>query len=374
MKQPRHLAALAVACGVVVCAAGAGAQDERLARAIAAGRAVLADMVSAGRTPGVAVAVASAGRVVWSEGFGYADLEHRVPVSNETRFGIGSISKTLTMTAAVRLMEKGLLDLDAPVERYLPDFPHKGRGITVRRIAAHQSGISDRFAADHYTTSRHFDSIEAAYDEVKKGDIDYEPGSKVVYATGLYTIIGRVLEVVGGRDYATLMREEVFEPAGVPGIAPNDRRAIIPNRSGFYANRQGGGFEHGPFFDPSFKLPGAGFLATAVEIASFGSQLLRQQLLGERGRREMFRPVATADGTVSEFALGVRVSSDPSGRLLHLPGGGIGISSWLFIHQDADLVIALLANVNTAPVGGATHRRIADAFLAARRQPREPAR
>jgi hypothetical protein len=77
----------------------------------------------------------------------------------------------------------------------------------------------------------------------------------------------------------------------------------------------------------------------------------------------MFRAVPLANGTPTEFALGLRVASDSSGRLLHLPGGGIGISSWLFIHPDADLTIALLSNVNTAPVGGATHRKIAAAFL-----------
>lgn len=357
--------ALVVACGVAALALHASAQDARLSEAVEKGRAVLREMIDAGQTPGVAVAVASAGRVVWSEGFGYADLEHRVPVSTGTRFGIGSISKTLTMAAAVRLMERGLLDLDAPIERYLEDFPHKGRGVTVRRIAAHQSGISDTFATDHYTTSRHFDSLRAAYDEIKKGAMEYPPGSRTVYGTGVYTIIGRVLEVVTGKDYATLMQDEVFGPSGAPGIVPNDRRAIILGRTGFYAARPGGGFEHGAFFDPSYKLPGAGYLATAEELASFGTALLRPSLLGEAGRREMFRAVPLDDGTVSEFALGLRVGTDPSGRLLYQPGGGIGISAWLFIHRDADLVIALLANVNTAPVGGTTHRRIADAFLAA---------
>jgi CubicO group peptidase (beta-lactamase class C family) len=267
------------------------------------------------------------------------------------------------MTAAVRLMERGLLDLDAPVETYLRDWPHKGRGVTVRRLAAHQSGLSDAFANDHYSSSRHFATLDEAYQEIKAGAVEYEPGSRTVYATGVYTIIGRVLEVVGGRDYQRLMHEEVFVPAGVPAIVANDRRAIIPHRTGFYAERDGGGFEHGLFFDPSHKLPGAGYLATARELALFGSALLRSRVIGDRGRQELFRAVPLANGTPTEFALGLRVSSDAHGRVLHLPGGGIGISSWLFIHPDADLVVAILSNVNTAPVGGSTHERIAAAFL-----------
>ena len=83
----------------------------------------VAQIIAKGQAPGVGVAVAVNGSVVWSEGFGLANLEHGVPVSPDTRFGLGSISKTLTMAAAMRLVDKGKLDLDAPVEQYLPDFP-----------------------------------------------------------------------------------------------------------------------------------------------------------------------------------------------------------------------------------------------------------
>lgn len=343
------------------------AQETRYKGAIAESRKVMEAIVDRFQAPGVGAAVAAGGRLVWNEGFGLADIERRVPVTEATRFGIGSISKTLTMAAAVRLMEAGRLDLDAPVERYLPDFPHAGRGITIRRLAAHQSGISDSVAAGLYSTSQHFATLDAAYQLIVKAPMEFEPGAKVAYATGLYTIIGRVLERVSGRDYATLMREEVFRVAGVPGIVPNDPRKPVGHRTVFYANRERGGFEKGPDVDPSHKLPGAGFLATAGEIATFGAALLRGPLLGDRGRAEMFRAVPLGDGSPTEWALGLRVSKDVHGRLLHLPGGGIGISAWIFLHPEADLVIALLSNVNTAPVGGRTHRQIADAFIRAGR-------
>ena len=341
------------------------AHQARFASAIEEGQRALRTMVATGKTPGVSVAVAIGRDVVWTEGFGLANLELSVPVSGETRFGIGSISKTLTMAAAVRLWERGVLDLDAPVERYLPDFAHKGRGITVRRLAAHQSGMSDAFSTEHYATTRHFATLESAYREMQRAPLDYEPGSRVVYATGTYTVIGRVIEVVTGRDYQTVMREEVFEPAHV-AIVANNRRAIIPHRAGFYDRQDGGRFAHGPFFDPSYKLPGAGFLSTARELAQFGSALLGDKLLSTRGRGEMFRAVPLADGTPTEYALGLQSVTGAYGAVLHIPGGGIGISSWLFIYPEQEMVIALLANVNTAPVGGQAQRRIAAAFAAAR--------
>lgn len=363
----RRLAAIGLAA-VVLAAAPSPSVDQpasRFAAAIDEARAALGDLVSANHTAGVSAAVAMGGRVVWNEGAGMADLEHAAAVTDQTRFGIGSISKAMTMAVAVRLWERGLLDLDAPIERYLPDFPHRGRGITVRRIAAHQSGLSDQFATDHYQTTRHFDTLDAAYQEIRHARLDYEPGSQTVYATGLYTIIGRVLEVVSGRDYETLMREELFAPAGMQGVVPNDRRAIIPHRTGFYQRREGGGFEHGPFFNPSFKLPGAGYLATAGDLARFGVALLDGTALTARGRAEMFRAVPLTSGAATPWALGMQVATDDAGgRLWHLPGGGIGISSWLFIHPDTNVVVALLANVNTAPVGGRAYRRILAAFRA----------
>jgi CubicO group peptidase (beta-lactamase class C family) len=90
------------------------------------------------------------------------------------------------MAGALSLVDSGLLDLDAPLEAYLPDFPHKAKGITLRRLAAHQSGLTDEFAASHYQTSRHFRALEEAYREVIAREvISHEPGSKVLYGTGL---------------------------------------------------------------------------------------------------------------------------------------------------------------------------------------------
>ena len=107
--------------------------------AVAQSRSVLQRIIDDGEAPGLAIAVAIDGEVVWTEGFGFADLESRRPVTADTLFGIGSISKTLTMAGVMSMVEDGLLDLDAPIETWLPDFPHAGRGVTLRRIAAHQS-------------------------------------------------------------------------------------------------------------------------------------------------------------------------------------------------------------------------------------------
>jgi len=344
-------------------------RGDRWGAAIERGRATLQAMIDRGEAPGCSVAVAVGGQVVWSEGFGWADLEQRVPATADTRFGIGSISKSLTAAGLVALADAGLLDLDAPVERYVPDFPHAGRGVTLRRIAAHQSGLGDEIATRLYSTTEHFATVEAAYGALREERLVYEPGGRAEYATGSYTLLGRAMEAAAGRGFVEILEERVFAPAGMSGVVANHPRRLIPHRTRFYLDAEGGGFENAPTYDPSHKLPGAGFLATAEDLARFGAGLLRPGMLSERGRAELFRPVPLADGTATEFALGFRVKDDDGRRLLHQPGGGIGISAWLFVYPDDDLVVALLSNVPTGPVGGATRKAITGAFFAALAKP-----
>jgi serine beta-lactamase-like protein LACTB, mitochondrial len=108
--------------------------------------------------PGVSVAVAKDGVIVWSEGFGFADLEQRVPVWPSTRFRIGSVSKPLTADAVALLYQQGRLDLDAPVQRYVPSFPDKGYPITTREVAGHLAGIW-HYKEGEFDNPRHFASV-----------------------------------------------------------------------------------------------------------------------------------------------------------------------------------------------------------------------
>lgn len=360
----RGAAAVTAAC-LIASGGGLTAASDRFDGAIATGRAVLQRMVEAGEAPGVAIGVAVAGAVVWKEGFGHSNIDGRIPATGDTRFGLGSISKTLTMAAVMRMVDEGRIDLDAPVERYLPDFPHAGAGVTIRRLAAHQSGISDAFSSEHYRSTRHFATMDEAYQAIKTGRLEFAPGSKTQYATGLYTIIARAMEEAAGAPYLEVMDKLLFSPARLPGIGPNDPRRADPSRTRFYMRRPDGSLELGPPFDPSHKLAGAGFLATAADIARFGAALIGASLLSDHGKSEMFRPVPLAGGTPTEFALGLRHSVQSGRVVLHQPGGGIGISSWLYLYPREQLAIGLLSNLTGAPVGGATHRQVADPFLKA---------
>jgi D-alanyl-D-alanine carboxypeptidase len=244
-RRASAVLALAIASPALVTAQSTAADSARR---------VISAIVARGDAPAVSAAVVSRGRVVWRHAAGRADVGRRTPVTPHSRFALGSISKTFTMAAVMRLVDRGALDLDAPVERYLTDFPHAGKGITLRMLAAHQSGVSDQFAADHYLTTRHFSVLDSAYQPIARGTLEAQPGTRLQYATGLYTIIGRVIERVTGRPYEAALRELVLDPLGLASIAANDPRREMPNRVAFYM-RDSSGYRLAPYFDPSHKLP-----------------------------------------------------------------------------------------------------------------------
>ena len=322
----------------------------------------ISDAVRSGAAPGAAAAVAIRGRIVWSEGFGVSDLAAGTPVTPATIFGVGSISKALTLAAALALVDEGTLDLDAPVERYLPDFPHRGRGVTIRRLGAHQSGLADAFADRHYYTTTHF-TLDSAYRAIVAEPMAFDPGTRSEYATGLFTIVGRVLERVAGESYAEVMRRRVLAPARMSATMPSDPRHTPHRRAAFYLRREGGGLDTEAATDPSFKLPGAGFLSTAEDLARFGVALLEGKLLSEGAREELFTPVPLADGTPTPYALGFQALEEDRRRLLLQPGGGPGIAGWLAIYPDDGVVVAMLSNATGAPLGDAVRRAVAAAFL-----------
>jgi CubicO group peptidase (beta-lactamase class C family) len=308
------------------------------------------------------MAVAVRGRLVWTEALGMADRERRVPATPETRFGIGSVTKALTMALAARLVDQGRLDLDAPVERFLPDFPHAGKGITTRLIAGHLSGLDDSFSSANRLTRQHYTTREALA-EIYKERLRSAPGSEHFYGTGTYTLIAGVVEKASGQPFLDAMRHHVLEPLGMTSTVPNDPRRSDPRRTTFYEARPDGLPERAPYFDPSHKWAGAGFVSSAADLARFGSALLGPGFLRAETLEQLFTPLKTTTGQDTGVALGFRVGQEAKRRIVHQPGGGPGISSLLVIDRDAKLVAVVLANKTSANVGGTAFDTMFEAFL-----------
>lgn len=329
---------------------------------VARARAVLQDSIRASGVPGASIAVMVDGRVIWSEGFGWADLEQRVPVTPLTRFRIGSVSKSLTAAAIGLLWQEGRLDLDAPVQRYVPSFPRKRWPITTRQVAGHQAGIR-HYRGTEFLSTRHYDSVTEGLSIFSGDSLLFEPGTQYSYSSYGFNLVSAVVEGASGQSFLDYMQEHVFIPLGMRSTVPEFPDSLIPWRARFYTEADSGqGLLNVPLVDNSYKWAGGGFLSTAEDLVRYGSAYLQPGFLQPRTRTLLFTAQHTRDGADTHYSLGWFISHDSTGRLAVSHGGGsVGGTAYLVMYPGQGLVVALLANGDMPFV--TTARDLARVFL-----------
>ncbi|MBU1702239.1 MAG: beta-lactamase family protein [Candidatus Eisenbacteria bacterium] len=337
------------------------------ARAISQSREAIRKMMESSGVPGVSVAVFIDDREIWSEPFGFSDIEQKIPVTKETKFGIGSISKVLTTALCARLVDEGKLDWDAPIEKYLPGFEHGGHGISIRQIASHLSGLPTGFDKEYMYTTRHFETTQEVLDLYLQQPLEDIPGERVLYATTSYTVIAAVIESVLKKNFLSCMDEFLLQPLKLTHTVPNDRLKEIPNCTEFYVGNRKKEISKADFHDPSYKWAGAGYLSTADDMARFGSALLNSDYLRPETVQDIFNRQLTNEGGLTRYAIGWEIGTAEKGKkILIKSGGGPGISSYLAVYPEEGMVVAILSNMSKAPVSGRLFKQISDAFLEAK--------
>lgn len=302
---------LLIAAIATFVAAAPRAQDSKLPAAQREQiQAAISKFMSANHVPGLSAAVVENGEYVWSDGFGMADLENSVPATSLTLYRLGSVSKPLTATGAMLLWEHGKLDLEVPVQHYCPSFPQKPWPVTTREVLGHLAGIR------HYhhdappddpelANTKHFeDPIAAGLKFFADEPLLFQPGTKFSYSTHGYTLVGCVIEGASKEKYVDYMRENVFLPANMVRTQQDDRYAVIPYRTRFYALDKSGRVINADFLDSSYKIPGGGLLSSADDMARFEAAILDDQLLHRATRDAMWTPQKDAEGKQNGYALG----------------------------------------------------------------------
>ena len=317
------------------------------AAAVARARAIVCDQL-AGKIPGLQVAVAVGGKLVWSEAFGYADVAREVPVTAETQFRIGSVSKPLTAAAVALLYEQGKLDLDAPVQRYVPSFPDKGYPITTRQLAGHLAGIR-HYRGDEFLRNRHFDTVLEGLAIFQGDSLLFPPGTKFSYSSYGWNLISAVVEGAAGQDFLTYVSRNVLRPLGLTHTAPDRVDSLIPNRTRFYERGADSGFVPAPPVDNSYKWAGGGFLSTAEDLVRFGSALLEPGFLKAATLELLFTSQKTTAGEPTGYGVGWFVATDGRGhRWVSHGGGSVGGTTAFGVDRDSHIVVAITSNLTGA--------------------------
>jgi serine beta-lactamase-like protein LACTB len=321
--MPRPLARVILAALLWTSAAVAAGAEALSAAQIEEISQVARQALNISHLPALAVTVTHDGKL-WSAAFGMADLEQDVPATIQSMFRTASIGKWFTATAAMRLVEDGKLDLDAPVQKYCPQYPSKPWPVTSRHLLAHLSGVrhyygdngekrdtdAERAALDVQVARergaqfvRYTDMIRPL-DIFKDDPLLFEPGTQSHYSSLGYRLLGCVLEGAARMPYRRLMRELVFAPAGMSSIVEDDSRALVAHRVAGYSHGPDNTLLRAEFRDVSENLPAGGWLATSEDLAKFAQAFARGELVKASTRDLMVQRPVLKDGTPAPNPLG----------------------------------------------------------------------
>jgi serine beta-lactamase-like protein LACTB, mitochondrial len=313
---------------------------------------LIEEMMAKKRVPGATFAMGLDGRIVWSEGFGYADLENHVPARPETEYRTASIGKPITATAAMKLAEQGKLDLDVPIQTYCPSFPKKQWPITARDLISHTSGIrhygEPNEQAELFNT-RHYDHVSDALDLFKNDPLKQQPGTDMLYTTWGYVTLGCVIEGASNEEFRKFMSKAIFQPTGMTQTRDDDPRAIIHNRARGYII-ENGELKNSRWVDMSSKMAAGGWITTAPDLVRFMNAWMAGVLVSEQTKKMMTEPYRLPhDGTVDGFGLGWFFDDYHGMKAVHCGGGTPQVSGFVFFVPEKRIAISGLFNLEDIP-------------------------
>ena len=342
-------------CTALLAAAPARAQSPETAKIDSV---VHAEMASQ-KIPGTAVAVIRAGQTIHAKGYGFANVEHRVPVTTQTIFQSGSVGKQFTSTAVMQLVEAGKLGLDDPIAKYLPDAPATWRDITIRHLLTHTSGIPD-YTTDAFDYRRDYtedELVKLAYAVT----LEFPAGSRWNYSNTGYVLLGAIIRKAGGRFYGDHLAEHVFKPAGMTSARVITEADIVPNRAAGYQLVKGE-LKNQEWVSPVLNTTADGSLYLSLDDMIAWDRALRAgKLLKAESWKAVYDPVRLRSGNRYPYGFGWAVDSAGGQQRIGHGGGWQGFRTHIDRYQGDDVTIIVLANLGQGDATGIA-RRIAAAL------------
>lgn len=296
--------------------------------------------------PGLAMAIMRDGVLVRAQGYGYANLEHHVPVHVDTIFQSGSIGKMFTATAIMLMVEDGKLVLDDSIRKYLPEAPKSWAPITVRHVLNHTSGLAGNPDIDlrkDYTD----DELLQVFYGMK---LDAPAGQQYSYSNTGYELLGILVKKVGGASYIDVLENRVFGPLNMQTAGLIDDRGIVPNRAAGYEVERDGAIFNQEWVSPTANSTGDGALyLTVLDFAKWEAAVRAGKVLKPESWAEVFKPARLNSGKTYPYGFAWRLQGAPNGPLVHGHGGAWqGFRSNYIRFPKEGLAVVLLANGTSA--------------------------
>jgi CubicO group peptidase (beta-lactamase class C family) len=342
LRPPRR-ALLGALAGSLLAATGGAAQSRAPVEAVE--RYLQAELARQ-RIPGLSVAVLRGDSLVLARGYGWADVEHRVPASDSTVYQSGSVGKQFTAAAIVLLAEEGRLGLDDPVRRHLPDGPAAWDAITLRHLLTHTSGLPD-YADSTLDYRRDYTEDDLLRLAVTL-PVEFPPGTRWSYSNTGYVLLGAVIRRVTGAFYGDFLRDRIFQPLGMRTARIISEQEIVPNRSDGY-RLVDGRLAHQEWVAPTLNTAADGSLYLTVrDLARWAIGLNHRRVPSARGLETSWTPVTLRSGGTYPYGLGWDLSEQRGRRRIGHGGSWQGFRTSIQRYPEFDLTVMVLANLAEA--------------------------
>ncbi len=356
---PTMQASMAAVC--LLMAAAPSYADDHAANQVA--ETLMAEMP----IPALSVAVYHDGELVWADAYGRADIELDVAATEQHRFRLGSVSKIVTASLAARMVDAGLVDLDAPISQYLPELPGAHHATTLRQLLTHQGGIrhynrsdQDPRAPGSIVDLRIYPDTQAALSVFINDPLIAAPGTTYSYSTYGYTLASAVLEAAGSASFAELIEAHIAAPLHLRSLETDTLFDTRPNRVSFYDSGEfyrqrvdpsvSGNIVNALSVNPAYKWAGGGLIATPSDLARFGAAFFGTGFLATDTYRDMFTIQNENTEASDRVGLGWRIDRDSQGRLrYHHAGLQQGTRSVLVVYPESGLAVAMMSNLGGMP-------------------------
>ena len=315
-----------------------------------------------GQVPGASVAVISRGRTLFSKSYGLANRETAEPATSKSNYRLASVTKQFTATAIMILEERGKLAYDDPVQRFLPTLPEALSPVTLRHLLSHTSGIIDYEDLIPESTVEQIHDVDVLRLLELENRLYFKPGSNYRYSNSGYALLALIVEKVSGSSFATFLRQEIFEPAGMQRTVAFEEGSSSIDRRAFGYSRNDGGFQLTDQSVTSAVLGDGGIYSSVEDLARWDRALEKATLVRAESLRLSWTPATDTDVSGVRYGFGWRISSHRGHETLWHSGETRGFRNVIVRFPDDRLTVIVLTNRNESPPHTLA-LRIADHFL-----------
>jgi CubicO group peptidase (beta-lactamase class C family) len=367
----QHTATLTIAVSVILLHAGAVVHAQQAVPPDV--DAIFADFQH-GDSPGCAVGVIQDGNLVVRRGYGFANLDHRIPNGPDVVYYVGSVSKQFTAAAIALLADESRISLDDDVRRYIPELPDYGRPMTIRHLVHHTSGMRDIYTLMSLAGVRMEDVMtnDAALGLItRQRELNFAPGDDYLYSNSGYWLLGQIIERVTGQTLRQYAHAHIFQPLGMTRTHfHDDAGSVVPGRAMSYSGSADAGFRVA-YLGNFDKVGAGGLYTTLADLAKWDANFYEPKVGGRNFIQTMHTRGVLNSGDTMAYAFGINVQERRGLRMVRHGGSLMGFRADLVRYPDQRFTVLTMCNLGSVDAG-ALADRVTDLFLGDRLQPVTP--